>query len=65
MIRKLFKLMAYTKAPKATFAFLHPMRALKLGMLLWIIKRILGPSERAGRGGMQPVASPLTQSGGI
>lgn len=65
MVGKLFKAMAYTKAPKATFALLHPRRALKLGMLLWIIKKILGPSERAGQGGMQPATSSLSQSGGI
>lgn len=66
MTGKLFKMMAYTKAPKATFALLHPRRALKLGMLLWTIRKILGPSERERRGGgVQPVTSPLSQSGGI
>lgn len=65
MVGKLFKAMAYTKAPKATFALLHPRRALKVGMLLWIVKKILGPSERERPGGMQPTASPLSQSGGI
>lgn len=42
MIRKLAKLFAYKKAPKSTFALLHPRRALKWGAILFLAKKLLG-----------------------
>lgn len=59
MIGKLFKAVAYTKAPKAVFALLHPRSALKLGMFLWLVKKLIGPADRGRR------VSPLSPSGGV
>jgi hypothetical protein len=39
-MRKLIKLAAYAKAPRATFALLHPIRAAKWGAALWIGKKV-------------------------
>ncbi len=39
-MRKLFKLAAYAKAPKATFVLLHPIRALKWGVVLYVGKKL-------------------------
>ena len=46
MIRKIAKAAAYAKAPKATFATLHPLKALKYGAILWVGKKIFGGKER-------------------
>lgn len=40
MIRRLLKLSAYAKAPRATFALLHPVRALKLGAAFYVGKKL-------------------------
>lgn len=40
MIRRLLKLAAYAKAPRATFAFLHPIRALKWGAAFYVGKKL-------------------------
>jgi hypothetical protein len=37
---KLLKFAAFVKAPKATFALRHPIRALKWGAMLYIGKKI-------------------------
>ena len=42
MISKLTKLFAYKKAPKSTFALLHPRKALKWGAVLFLAKKLLG-----------------------
>jgi hypothetical protein len=46
MFRSLVKALAYTKAPRGTFALLHPRTALKYGALFWIGKKILGGGRR-------------------
>lgn len=54
MIRKIAKLYAYTKAPKATFVALHPLRTLKLlrnGLIalplgIWIGKKMIEAGEK-------------------
>lgn len=43
MIGTLFKLFAYTQAPKRTFAFLHPKKAAKTAVLPWDIEHGYGP----------------------
>ena len=47
MVGKLVKFWAYSKAPKKTFALLHPRTALKYGALFWLGKKIFG--GRSGR----------------
>jgi hypothetical protein len=47
MIRSLFKTLAYTKAPKSTFALLHPGKALKYGAIFWLGKKLLGGGKRS------------------
>lgn len=42
MIRKLAKLVAYKKAPAKTFAFFHPIRALKWGAAFFLVKKLIG-----------------------
>jgi hypothetical protein len=50
MLGKLFKLGAYAKAPKSTFALLHPGKALKLGAALWVARKLFGSKkERVSR----------------
>jgi hypothetical protein len=52
-MRKLLKLAAYAKAPRATFAILHPIRALKWGAAFYVGKkvweRVRSASERMDR----------------
>ena len=47
MLRKLAKMLAYTKAPKQTFAVLHPVKAAKLGAAFWLGKKLFGGGARA------------------
>jgi hypothetical protein len=46
MIRKLAKVVGYSKAPKRTFALLHPFRAAKLGAAFWLGKKLFGGSRK-------------------
>jgi hypothetical protein len=39
-MRKLLKLAAYAKAPKATFLLFHPIRALKWGAVFYVGKKL-------------------------
>jgi hypothetical protein len=52
-MRKLLKLAAYAKAPKATFFLFHPIRALKWGAVFYVGKKLYertrNASERLGR----------------
>lgn len=43
MIATLFKMFAYTQAPKRTFAFLHPKKAAKTAVVPWDIEHGYGP----------------------
>lgn len=40
MLRGLTKLVAYNKAPKKTFALLHPIKALKWGAAFYVGKKV-------------------------
>jgi hypothetical protein len=40
MMRRILKLAAYTRAPKATFALLHPIRALKWGAAFYVGRKL-------------------------
>ena len=33
---------AYRKMPRGTFALLHPMRATKIGLAMWVGRQLLG-----------------------
>jgi hypothetical protein len=46
-MRKLLKLAAYAKAPKATFALLHPIKALKWGAAFYVGKKVWERVRRA------------------
>jgi hypothetical protein len=46
-MRKLLKLAAYAKAPKTTFAILHPIRALKWGAAFYVGKKIWEKARQA------------------
>jgi hypothetical protein len=39
-MRRLFKLAAYAKAPRATFFLFHPIRALKWGAVFYVGKKL-------------------------
>ena len=47
MIRTVAKTMAYTKAPKTTFAILHPRRAAKLKKFQYDIRHAYAPRVAA------------------
>jgi hypothetical protein len=47
MIRTLAKTYAYRKAPKTTFAVLHPKQAVKLRRLRWDIRHAYAPRVAA------------------
>ena len=38
MIRQIAKMAAYAKAPKATFAVMHPMKAAKYGAIYMLVR---------------------------
>ena len=38
MIAKLAKMAAYTKAPRATFAVMHPLKAAKYGAIYLVVR---------------------------
>lgn len=40
MLKKLTKLVAYTKAPKKSFALFHPIKAIKWGAGLFLAKTV-------------------------
>lgn len=40
MLKNLAKLVMYSKAPRSTFAILHPVRALKWGAGLFLLKKL-------------------------
>lgn len=42
MLSKITKLVAYTKAPKSTFTLLHPVRAAKMGLAYFVVRKALG-----------------------
>ena len=41
MFKNLIKLVSYKKAPKRTFAFLHPIKALKWGAAFFLVKKLV------------------------
>lgn len=46
MVKGIAKAIAYSRMPRGTFALLHPMRATKLGVAMWVGRAIFG---RRGR----------------
>ena len=42
MIARIAKMAAYAKAPRATFAMMHPLKAAKYGMIYWAVKSMMG-----------------------
>lgn len=42
MVKGIAKAIAYRKMPRGTFALLHPMRATKLGLAMWVGRQLLG-----------------------
>jgi len=40
MLAKLAKMAAYTKAPRATFAVMHPLKAAKYGAIYLLVKGV-------------------------
>lgn len=76
MLKALAKLVAYKKAPKRTFALLHPIRAVKWGAGLFLLKKLTdglrgdkGPAQardrdqdvETARPPARPPARPLTK----
>ncbi|HEX6587948.1 MAG TPA: hypothetical protein VF039_02915 [Longimicrobiales bacterium] len=42
MVKGIAKAIAYRKMPRGTFALLHPMRATKIGLAMWVGRQLLG-----------------------
>jgi hypothetical protein len=57
MIRAVAKMVAYSKAPRTTFAVLHPKKALKLQLMRKEVRR--SPVPRLAALGAAAVALPL------
>lgn len=57
MIRSIAKTVAYTKAPKTTFAVLHPKKAVRLRKLKYDLRHAIAPRLTAI--GAMAVALPL------
>ena len=45
MLKRVAKAVGYYKKPKHTFALLHPFKALKLGAVVWLGRKIFGGSR--------------------
>jgi len=50
VLKGLAKLFAYKKAPKKTFAFLHPIKAIKWGAALLVVKKLWDGIRGGGSG---------------
>jgi hypothetical protein len=44
---RMMRIAGYAKAPLATFVFLHPLRALKLGATYLVVKKALDMRRKA------------------
>jgi hypothetical protein len=42
MVKGIAKAIAYRKMPRGTFALLHPVRATKIGVAMWVGRQLLG-----------------------
>lgn len=51
MLKQIVKVIAYAKAPRATFTARHPLRALKFGAAYMIGKKIFGKGKKARAAG--------------
>jgi hypothetical protein len=47
MIARIAKMAAYAKAPRATYAMLHPFKAAKYGAIYWVVKGMMGNRSKA------------------
>ena len=45
MIGRVAKMVAYAKAPRATYAMMHPFKAAKYGAIYMVMKRVMGRSR--------------------
>lgn len=57
MIRTLLKVVAYSKAPRTTFAVLHPGKAVRMKKFSWDMRH--APAPRVSALGAAAVALPL------
>lgn len=57
MIRSMAKILAYSKAPKATFAVMHPRKTMRLRALKRDLRR--SPAPRVAAVGVAALALPL------
>lgn len=46
MVKGITKAIAYYKAPRHTFALLHPVKALKVGALMYVGRKLFGSDKR-------------------
>lgn len=46
MVKGIARAIAYSKMPRGTFALMHPMRATKLGIAMWVGRQIFRRSRR-------------------
>ena len=46
MVKGIAKAIAYRKMPRGTFALLHPLRAGKIGLAMWVGRQLLGRRSR-------------------
>ena len=46
MIARIAKMAAYAKAPRATYAMLHPFKAAKYGAIYWVVKGVMNRSKK-------------------
>ena len=42
MVKGIAKAIAYRKMPRGTFALLHPVRASKIGLAMWVGRQLHG-----------------------
>jgi hypothetical protein len=42
MVKGIAKAIAYRRMPRGTFALLHPLRATRLGLAMWVGRQLLG-----------------------
>jgi len=46
MVKGIAKAVAYRRMPRGTFALLHPMRSLRLGVAMWVGRQLFGRRAR-------------------
>ena len=46
MVKGIAKAIAYRKMPRGAFALMHPMRATKIGLAMWVGRQLLGRKRK-------------------